>query len=870
MMKNRLRKIKQKPEYQVYSHKSGTGLLSCMMQLLLLYVAVLGTVLCVSTSLAMNISVVEIILLCLLTTVLAAAACYNKISASIAGGIALICVPLLWSVWQSFAATLQKAVLFCYDLAFVIMKMKGWDYTGHMLTDEENILQMLEDEMLVMSYFRSVVVVLAVFYAFWYVALAWKRPRVWLPVSLSLAVLVPGFMIGLVPSSVAFSMVLAAAFGLYIQTLPSKHLRRISFKDWLQSLVVKQDRKERFAYTIKSGLYGICTAGVSLVIMLIVALFTVRTPLIELDQIRQYLDEGSRYIYNQVFYSRLETPENAIGNMLKGENISVLDIPNIHHVPVLYVTSQKNEDVYLRAWVSDSLTKEGWSVIDEQDDADFKRMVLEGVDPYFFAYRLHMVFVDERFDLESQYGYGFEVDTLEIKARFKKSLVVHLPSYGVDKFTEPLSEAEVIGGEVLQFKDKRPVGNIYEMQALLPIITSKGYVGALHGLAAQYRTLLSLDTSDIQSKNFQNFKKDERSYYEYAKKHYLNYTGLPISFQNKAKELTQNNKSQLTKVLAIEKYFRDNTKFTYTLKPEQLQDATIMQQLEYSLNTKYEGYCSYYATAMVMMVRSLGYPARFVNGYYMSSTNNEPNGDGEYRRVVMDEDCHAWVEVYFDGLGWMTFDPTPDTEETAEEFNSRYYAIELEQKGGDKEGNQEQNSGPGAVISVAEQPEDDEVMPSLMINYGIFGGLGLAILIIIVVLCLLALAVVLVVMLYVKAQKHAKQCYESVNAPDENGALPDRSLQVRRMHRLILRWLELKNLTRQSDEDESSYAQRVDQTLKTQNSYAALLGIFEKSEFSDDMVVEEQLQRVSIYYNELYQLLNVQKGKLPWWKKIKI
>ncbi len=870
MMKKRFKRIRQNVSFTVQSHTAAGGMLGCVMQLVLIYFAVLSTVLCVSTSLAMNVSIIEIILLCLLTTLLAAAACFNKISASIAVGVVGMLTAILWSTLQSFFETLQKALYFCYDLAFVIMKMRGWNYTSNMITSEKEIEALLEDEMLVMSYFRHVIIVLAIFFAVWYVALAWKRPRVWPTVAVSLGVMVPGFMIGLVPSSVAFSILLACAFGLYMQTLTARHLDPVSFKEWWKRLFTKRENAERFAYTMKSGLYGICTAGVSVVLMLLIALITLRTPLIELEEIRAYLDEGSRYVYNQVFYARLETPDNAIGNMVEGEKLDVMKIPEIHNVPVFYVKSEKNEEVYLRAWVSDAFTPEGWSLLDEADQKDYDRTVEKDADPYSFAYQLHKVFVDERLDMETQESYGFEMDKLEIKARFKKSLVAHLPSYGGAALTEPLSTANFVTKEMAQFEEKRPSYNTYTADAFIPIVTSKGYVGALHGLAAKYRTLLTLDTSDIQSKNFQTFKKNERSYYEYVKKHYLNANGLSVSFQNKAEELAKGHNSQLTKVLAIEQYFRDNTKFTYTLKPEQLKDATAMQQLEYSLNTKREGYCTYYATAMTLMVRSLGYPARYVNGYRMETTNNEPNKDGIYSRTVMDSDCHAWVEVYFTGLGWMNFDPTPNMEETKGEFDARYYALELEKEPVEGDGEGDQVEQIGHTLSVAEQPDDNETMPELSVNYGIFGGKGLQILLIVLLSVVAALLLAAALVLYIKALMNAKKKYDAVKAPDQNGQPAGANLLVQRMHHLILRWLQLKMIVQQTNETELDFARRADQLLQTDNSLADLIPIFQKAEFGEQELVEDQLHKVEIYFNELYYRLHHKRGKLPWWQKLKI
>jgi hypothetical protein len=65
------------------------------------------------------------------------------------------------------------------------------------------------------------------------------------------------------------------------------------------------------------------------------------------------------------------------------------------------------------------------------------------------------------------------------------------------------------------------------------------------------------------------------------------------------------------------------------------------------------GYCEYYATTMTMMLRELGIPARYVKGFLPGKRN--PN-TGTYE--VQNRDAHAWVQVYFPGHGWITFDPT--------------------------------------------------------------------------------------------------------------------------------------------------------------------------------------------------------------------
>ena len=66
------------------------------------------------------------------------------------------------------------------------------------------------------------------------------------------------------------------------------------------------------------------------------------------------------------------------------------------------------------------------------------------------------------------------------------------------------------------------------------------------------------------------------------------------------------------------------------------------------------GYCQQFSGAMALMLRMSGIPARVVSGFSPGSLNRD---SGEYR--VRDLDAHSWVEVYFNDIGWVTFDPTP-------------------------------------------------------------------------------------------------------------------------------------------------------------------------------------------------------------------
>ncbi len=104
------------------------------------------------------------------------------------------------------------------------------------------------------------------------------------------------------------------------------------------------------------------------------------------------------------------------------------------------------------------------------------------------------------------------------------------------------------------------------------------------------------------------------------------------------------------KVLAIEQHLRQHYQYSLDVGP-----AQPINPVEEFLFTRKTGYCEHYATAMVVMLRTLGIPSRLVTGYLPGEWNEY---GGYY--TVRQRDAHAWVEVYFPRSGWMTFDPTPN------------------------------------------------------------------------------------------------------------------------------------------------------------------------------------------------------------------
>ena len=114
-----------------------------------------------------------------------------------------------------------------------------------------------------------------------------------------------------------------------------------------------------------------------------------------------------------------------------------------------------------------------------------------------------------------------------------------------------------------------------------------------------------------------------------------------------AKRLTAGAPTTYDAVADVRSYLRSN--YTYSERP-----PTHPYPLESFLFGDRIGYCQQFSGAMALLLRMSGIPARVVGGFAPGAPNSARD---EYD--VRDLDAHSWVEVYFTGIGWVTFDPTP-------------------------------------------------------------------------------------------------------------------------------------------------------------------------------------------------------------------
>ena len=130
------------------------------------------------------------------------------------------------------------------------------------------------------------------------------------------------------------------------------------------------------------------------------------------------------------------------------------------------------------------------------------------------------------------------------------------------------------------------------------------------------------------------------------------YLQIPIGFEDVkmlAEDLTKGLRNNHEKALKIENYLKENYIYSLDLKE---QNSGVNPVKDFLFNSK-KGFCEHYATAMVLMLRSIGIPSRIVTGF----AGGDLNEYGGYL-IIRQSHAHSWVEAVIDGF-WLTFDPTP-------------------------------------------------------------------------------------------------------------------------------------------------------------------------------------------------------------------
>lgn len=271
-----------------------------------------------------------------------------------------------------------------------------------------------------------------------------------------------------------------------------------------------------------------------------------------------------------------------------------------------------------------------------------------------------------------------------------------------------------------------------------------------------------------------------------------------------------------------------------------------------------KGHCALYATAMTLLLRSEGIPARYVTGYAVNG--GEENADGTYTYTVLERDLHAWVEVYYSDAGWIPYDPTPPITEsvfdevygnTASETASRTTIAtttavttttaattpktEITTTETSKN---TLNTEPEGINP--EQEPSGFTIPSYVITIVIIGAA--------------VLLIVVLTVLFIKALQRAErkrlERFKAVRTRKTAGEV----------YSFIVRLLKTEGLTAETGELPSEFALRAKDALNTDIDFSEIMFILEKLEFSEEELTEAEYSALGEFAAELYKKTVTEKG----------
>jgi hypothetical protein len=173
-------------------------------------------------------------------------------------------------------------------------------------------------------------------------------------------------------------------------------------------------------------------------------------------------------------------------------------------------------------------------------------------------------------------------------------------------------------------------------------------VQAKERLAAGFRYQV---TSAVSTATEEELRRAGAAYPSWVTDRYLHLPpSLPARVRDLAHHLTRDAPTPYDKAMAVQEYLRATYTYTWNVEAPPFGADGV----DYFLFVSRKGYSEYFASAMAVLLRAVGIPARVVAGYAPGTLDVEKKV-----YVVRDRDSHAWTQVYFPGYGWIDFEPTP-------------------------------------------------------------------------------------------------------------------------------------------------------------------------------------------------------------------
>jgi len=364
------------------------------------------------------------------------------------------------------------------------------------------------------------------------------------------------------------------------------------------------------------------------------------------------------------------------------------------------------------------------------------------------------------------------------------------------------------------------------------------------------------ETAPSESKNMQKLLDDVRINYSYGAE--ADNSDSLFMFAD-FDEMSRYGKAEY-----IESYFKNM--YTYSLITDNNSGSNTM--LGNFLFETRSGHCALYATAMTLALREMGIPARYVTGYVAGGGGGMSTDDGKFIYEIIERDLHAWVEVYFEGIGWLPFDPTPPIYE--------YNFIEAERTAGTEgtlatttpattipqsatttavtttpppvttpsETTPPNMTSPAQTTAMtAPEPHTQarSVLPVQILMFAVTAVLS----------GILIMSALMFINSVLRAEKKSLTKYAGIDDRNTAGET----------YRFILRLLKMEGLTGSPGETPVKFAIRVDNAIKGLG-LTPVINVIQKLEFSNEELSELEYEKISVCAADLYKKIVTEKRLL--------
>lgn len=321
----------------------------------------------------------------------------------------------------------------------------------------------------------------------------------------------------------------------------------------------------------------------------------------------------------------------------------------------LSVETQVRENepiIYLRAYTGTYYADNSWKYISESAPKEFVQLAAYGV--------------------SKEQACSVTVDILEQRDYLYK---IHEPIKRITVFNVDANEDFLYFHNNAKgiYKQSHKVRNDDEIEGTLPVgVGLKYYYYPLKNMPLDEleKTALSL-REEVSEEMPEPCYEVEECYREFVQSVYLDVPDDNIkSIDSFIESYGLKKEDGLKNVQKIADIFEND--YTYTLMPGVTPEDKDF--VNYFLDKTHKGYCTYFASSAVLILRRLGIPARYAGGYAVPTTEednmykkNNLSIPDMYQIDVNDSNAHAWVEVYVNNLGWVNADVTPSDDETEDE-----------------------------------------------------------------------------------------------------------------------------------------------------------------------------------------------------------